>query len=210
MQLYGRGIRRRLPPMLGKPERVRMAYALLLALPGTPVLWYGEEIGMGDDLTQPERSSVRTPMQWSASANGGFSEADPACLPRPAISGGPYGYEKVNVEAQRCDPNAFLAWFEHLLRVRKEHRAFGRGEWRLVDTRHESVFAHACTWNDDTVAAVFNLGGQKATVQLDLSPWPEHEALNILDPGCERWAIDGDHEMTLEPYGFRWLRLSKA
>src|SRR5690554_5550225 len=99
MRLYGRGIRRRLPPMLRKPERVRMAYALLLSLPGTPVLWYGEELGMGDDLEQTERASVRTPMQWSAAVNGGFSEADPSCLPRPVISGGDYGYEKVNVEA---------------------------------------------------------------------------------------------------------------
>ena len=208
MRLYDRGIRRRLAPMLGDPARVRMALSLLLSLPGTPVFWYGQEIGMGDRLDLPERDPVRTPMQWSAEKNGGFSTAAPEALPRPVVEDGPYAFAKVNVEAQRCDPTSLLAWVEHALRVRKEHPALGRGEWRIVDTRHEAVFAHACEWEDDAVVAVHNLAGAEATASLDLSPWAGCRAVDVLDPGCEVCGIGtGAFALDLPPYGFRWYRL---
>ncbi len=109
MQVYGRGLRRRLPPMLGgDPRRVRMVYSLLFSLPGTPVLFYGEEIGMGENLDVPGRMAVRTPMQWTAAEHGGFSTASADALPAPVVEGG-YGPEFVNVEAQRRDPESLLA-----------------------------------------------------------------------------------------------------
>src|SRR5690606_11217075 len=179
--------------------------------PGTPVLWYGEEIGMGDCLELPERDPVRTPMQWSARPGGGFSEADPASFPRPVVSDEPFGYEHVNVEAQRCDPDSFLGWMEHALRVRREHPAFGRGEWRIVDSRHEAVFAHACEWRGDVVLAVHNLSAEEATAALDLSPWTCHHAVDLLEIGCRTYPVRRKaFNLALEPYGFRWFRLVES
>ena len=121
MRLYGRGIRRRLAPMLGNDRRrIELAYALQFSLRGTPVLRYGEEIGMGEDLSLPGREAIRTPMQWSYQPNGGFSTADPEKLVRPVIDKGEFGYEKVNVTAQRHDPRSLLAWFERMIRTLRE------------------------------------------------------------------------------------------
>ena len=119
MRLYGRGIRRRLAPMLqGDRRRMELAYSLMLTLPGTVALHYGDEIGMGDDLSLPERNSVRTPMQWSTERHAGFTKADEPAL--PVISSGPYGFEAINVAQQRRDPNSFLNWTERMIRMRKE------------------------------------------------------------------------------------------
>ena len=127
MQLYGRGLRRRLPAMLdGDPDRVRLVYSLLFSLPGTPVLFYGEEIGMGENLEIPGRLSVRTPMQWTDERNGGFSPAAPSKLPRP-LPDGDFGPMGVNVADQRRDPNSTLNWFERLIRRRRETPEFGWG-----------------------------------------------------------------------------------
>src|SRR5205823_2938193 len=129
MQLYGRGIRRRLAPMLGNRAQFELAYSLMFSLPGTPVLRYGDEIGMGDNLSLPERNSVRTPMQWSDDAQGGFSVATKTIL--PVISKGPWNYERVNVEAQRRDLNSLLNWTERMVRLRKECPEFGWGDYRI-------------------------------------------------------------------------------
>src|SRR5207248_2894930 len=142
-QLYERGIRRRLAPMLGGDRRrIELAYSLQFTLPGTPVLRYGEEIGMGDDLQLPERNAIRTPMQWSGQRNGGFSTAKRANLVRPVISRGEYGYRSVNVAAQRRDPGSLLSWMERALHTLRECREFGVGKPRIVDVRGApSVFA---------------------------------------------------------------------
>src|SRR3712207_2986352 len=119
MQLYNRGIRRRLTPMLGGDRRrLELAYSLMFTLPGTPVLLHGDEIGMSDDLRLPERECARTPMQWSTEPQGGFTKSDKPIL--PVISGGPYGYEHVNVAEQRRDPGSLLNWLERIIRMRKE------------------------------------------------------------------------------------------
>src|SRR5579883_1933252 len=118
MQLYRRGIRRRLAPMLGNRPQLEMAYSLMFTLPGTPVLRYGDEIGMGDDLTLQERDCGRTPMQWSAAQHGGFSTHKTVF--RPAISKGPYGFEKVNMAGQRREPGSLLNWMERIIRMYKE------------------------------------------------------------------------------------------
>ena len=209
MWVYDRGPRRRLPPMLdGDADRIRMAYSLLLALPGTPVLRYGEEIGMGDDLGLPERTAVRTPMQWSGRRNGGFSSADAEALPRPAIAEGPFRYQVVNVDQQRRDPDSLLHWMERAIRARKEVDVFGQGDWHLVDTDHEAVFAHVCHRNGTAVAAMHNLSDEALAVTLDLSAYAGRTTLDLLDPGDEAPPIeDGLLKIALPRYGFRWLRL---
>jgi maltose alpha-D-glucosyltransferase/alpha-amylase len=210
--LFNRGPRRRLPPMLGGDgDRIRMTYSLLLSLPGTPVLRYGEEIGMGDDLSLPGRTAVRTPMQWSARANGGFSAADTDNLIRPVISGGEFGYEQVNVDRQRRAPDSLLLWMERAIRARKEADVFGRGAWQIVDTDHPAVFAHVCHLDDVAVAAVHNLSGEAADVTLDLSAWAGRTTHDLLDPAGKALAIDGGTlALELPRYGFRWLRLEQA
>lgn len=130
MQLYDRGIRRRLAPMLGDRSHIELAYSLLFALPGTPVMRYGDEIGMGDDLSLNERDAVRTPMQWSSEPNGGFTNAQKA--ERPLIESGPFSYREVNVDRQRRDPNSLLNWTVRMIRLRKECPEIGWGEWTAL------------------------------------------------------------------------------
>ena len=142
MQLYGRGIRRRLAPMLGNDRhRIEMAYALQFTLPGTPVIRYGEEIGMGDDLSLKERDAIRTPMQGNDAANAGFSTAPAKQLARPVISKGELGYEEVNVAAQRRDPGSLLHWMERALLTLRECPELGIGTCVPVDTGEPSVLA---------------------------------------------------------------------
>ena len=208
MRLYDRGIRRRLPPMLGGDERrLRMAYSLMFTLPGTPVLRYGEEIGMGDDLSLSERNAVRTAMQWDAKKNGGFSTAAPNDLARPAIHKGEYGYEKVNVDEQRRDPDSLLSWMERIIRTRKDCPEIGWGTWDIVETDRPDVFAHACQYQGGTVVALHNLGDQGVEGTLDLSAFDASKAIDLLGGRRETALDSGVHAFALDPYGFRWFRL---
>jgi maltose alpha-D-glucosyltransferase/alpha-amylase len=170
MRLYDRGIRRRLAPMLnGDRRRIELMNSLLFSLQGTPVVRYGEEIGMGDDLRLPERLSIRTPMQWSAEPNAGFSTAPPEKLIRPVISEGDFSYEKVNVARERLDPDSLLNWMQRIIRTRKECPEFGWGRLQFIDTDDPAVLAHACTWRGQTLAAIHNFSGSARTVRID---WP--------------------------------------
>ena len=208
MQIYGRGIRRRLLPMLGGDERrARMAYSLMLTLPGTPVLRYGQDIGMGDDLSLEERRSVRTVMQWSDEENAGFSDADPEHLVRPVIAGGDYGYERVNVERQRREDDSRLNWLERLLRLRKEHHELGWGDWEVIETGHPAVFAHLVRWRGSVMIAVHNLADEPAEADLALEGLPEGRMANLL--GDRRYEPVEDHHLSLElePYGYLWFHL---
>lgn len=208
MQIYGRGIRRRLPPMLdGDQRRIRLAYSLMFSLPGTPVLRYGEEIGMGDDLSLNERDSVRTPMQWSDEKNGGFSPASEEALIRPVIKDGPYGYKQVNVARQKRDPDSLLNWMERLIRMRKEHPEFGFGHWRIIETGDSAVFAHVCQWQEGTVLAIHNLSAEPRTVTLDLSCYAADQLIDLLGDKEYRSVVKGTSSIELEDYGFRWFRL---
>jgi maltose alpha-D-glucosyltransferase/alpha-amylase len=169
MQLFGRGIRRRFPSMVsGDRRRMELMYSLLFSLPGTPVLFYGEEIGMGDDQRAPGREAVRLPMQWSADDCGGFTTADESALPRKPLRDGPFGYPRVNVEAQREDPGSFLNWTERAIRTRKQWPEFGWGEWRLLATGCREALAHLVTWDGGAVVAVHNFADKavRATVRL--------------------------------------------
>ena len=206
-QIFGRGIRRRLPPMLkGDGRQVRMAFSLMLSLPGTPVLRYGQEIGMGDDLSLKGRHSVRTAMQWSDEENGGFSRAAADDLARPVISGGEYGYENLNVEQQRNDPDSFLNWMERMLRLRKDCGEIGWGRWEVIDTGSSDVFAHACHHRSRAIVAVHNLADEEREVELDLSGFPKGHLADLM--GDKHYEpADGDvHRLRLDGYGYRWLR----
>ena len=208
MQLYHRGIRRRLAPMLnGDLRRLELAYSLLFTLTGTPVLWYGEEIGMGEDLSLHERNSVRTPMQWSEAINGGFSTASPEQLIRPVINKGPFQYQNVNVAAQRRDPNLLLNWIERAIRLRKECPELGSGDWRILETDDPAVFAHSCQWQNRTILAVHNLSSKAREIKLDLRDDKHQHILDLLGDRQATPIQDDSHHVELEGYGYRWLRL---
>lgn len=200
MQLYGRGLRRRLPPMLdGDPRRIRMVYSLLFSLPGTPVLFYGEEIGMGENLDAEGRNAVRTPMQWSAGKNAGFSPARPSRLPGPIVAGG-YGPDHVNVASQRDDPESLLSFMKRLILRYRECPELGWGRFEVLDQPDLAVLAHSCTWDDGRIVALHNLGPEPVTV-----PWPagETEAMTDLMHGDR---LEPDMAIDLDGYGYRWLR----
>lgn len=200
MRAYGRGIRRRLAPMLGgDARRLKLAHSVLLTLPGTPVLYYGDEIGMGEDLTLAERDSVRTPMQWSSSENGGFSNAAPSQTVRPAIKEGPYGYPRLNVSSQQ-HPGALLGFVRHATRVRRSCPEFGRGRADFPECGDSQVLAHRCEHEGKVMWAIHNFSNQTREVTLT-SPAGAHV---MLHEGLEHFA---DGNVRLAPYGLLWLRL---
>lgn len=205
MRLYDRGIRRRLAPMLNNDRRrLELAYSLILTLPGTPVLRYGDEIGMGDDLNLEERSSVRTPMQWTDDANGGFSTAAADKLIFPVISGGEYGYENVNVETQDRDEQSFLSWNEHVLRVRRATYEFGWGACEFIETDDPAVLAHRCRRGEESVLVVHNVADRDATVEIPRDGFESLRDLLTKDP--HSGTPDGKYRIELGPYGYKWFR----
>src|SRR5277367_5876035 len=156
MQLYQRGIRRRLAPMLqGDRRRLELAYSLMMTLPGTPVIRYGDEIGMGDNLKLPERNCARTPMQWSTEPNAGFTKSNNPVM--PVISAGPYGFEHVNVAAQRRDPNSLMNWMERIIRMRKETPEIGWGDFSFISAQAADILILRYEWRDNSVICVHNL-----------------------------------------------------
>jgi glycosidase len=209
MQLYGRGLRRRLPPMLdGDPRRIRMVYSLLFSLPGTPVLFYGEEIGMGENLAIDGRLAVRTPMQWTDQRNGGFSHTAPSRLRRP-LTAGSFGPEHVNVAAQRGDPDSLLAFVSLLIKRYRESPELGWAEFSVLDQPHAQVLAHECRWDDRRIVALHNLSPESCGVPLTLEDCDSgHHLLDLLRDSEEVGVDDqGRVEVTLEGYGYRWLRV---
>jgi maltose alpha-D-glucosyltransferase/alpha-amylase len=205
MQLYGRGIRRRLAPMLGDRRLLELAYSLLFSLPGTPVLRYGEEIGMGDNLRLRERNAIRTPMQWSADENGGFSTA--ATLVRPAVASGPYGYRFVNVEDQARDAGSLLRWLTELIRIRKRCPEIGAGAWRILGTRNAHVLAVAyADERTGSVLCVHNLDERPHEVTLDLGR-NARRLEGLHDDGERLSSGTGRHRLALDALGYRWYRV---
>jgi trehalose synthase len=208
MQVYGRGLRRRLPPMLdGDPRRIRMAYSLLFSLPGTPVLFYGEEIGMGEDLDAEGRLAVRTPMQWTSGRNGGFSPAEPRRLPGPVVSGG-FSPEFVNVAVQRNDPDSLLSFMKLLIRRYRESPELGWGGFEVLDHPCPEVLAHRCTWDDGSLVAVHNLCAEPRVVPLALEGCDSsHRLVDLLTTGSTPLTDKGTADISLDGYGYRWLRV---
>ncbi|WP_235925530.1 alpha-amylase family protein [Pontibacter burrus] len=207
MKIFGRGIRRRLPPILSDNRaRMELAYSLLFTLPGTPMIQYGAEIGMGDDLTQPERNSVRTPMQWANALNGGFSDYE-GDLIRPIISSGKYSYKKVNVTDQLCDPDSFLNWMERIIRMRRQFPELGSGDFSIIETDNRKVFAHSCS-QKFTLYVVHNLSSQPQKVLI-----PELQAAepNLIEvTSNQTYKAPKNGEVALSAYGYRWFRVRKS
>jgi maltose alpha-D-glucosyltransferase/alpha-amylase len=208
MQLYGRGIRRRLAPMMqGDRRRLELAYSLMMTLPGTPVIRYGDEIGMGDDLHLRERNCARTPMQWSTEPHAGFTKNDKPIL--PTISVGAYGFQHVNVAAQRRDPNSLLNWMERTIRMRKEVPEIGWGDFSFISTGTPQVLAMRYNWRNNSVLFVHNLSSEPREVRLALKGGGEDECIlaNLLSDDHSRSEKGGLHDILLEPYGYRWYRV---
>ena len=207
MRIYGRGVRRRLAPMLGgDPDRIALAHSLLFALPGTPVIASGDEIGMGDDLSLPGRNAVRTPLHWSDDPNGGFSSADPDELVRSVIAEGPFSYEHVNVAAQRAEADSLLDRMSRLIGTRKECPSLGWGDHRVLDTGCETVFANRYDWEENTVVTTHNLADERTTVTLDLGD-PDDPIHRLVGGGEFSRLDDGRVDVELDGYEYCWLRV---
>jgi maltose alpha-D-glucosyltransferase/alpha-amylase len=208
MQVYGRGIRRRLASMLdGDRRRLELAYSLLLAMPGTPVIRYGDEIGMGDDLGLPERNAVRTPMQWTDTSNAGFSTAAPEQLLAPVIDEGEYSYRDVNVLAARRDPDSLLTWFERMLHTRRECEEIGAGEHEILDVTEPDVLVHLARGEHGALLFVHNLGEEERTVAVSTLT---HECKRpLLVAADSEYPDDVDLEsLFVRGNGYLWLRLN--
>ncbi len=168
MQLYNRGIRRRLAPMLdNNRERLELAFSLLFTLPGTPMLQYGDEIGMGDDLSLPERECARTPMQWSSRMHGGFSSS--RRVVRPVVSDPIYGYQRVNVSAQRRDPHSLLNWMERKIRMRRECPEISWGDWKIIETTEPGVLIMRYEHEGCVVFTLHNFTAKPRAPRIDLA-----------------------------------------
>jgi maltose alpha-D-glucosyltransferase / alpha-amylase len=207
-QLYKRGVRRRLAPMLGGDRRkIELAYSLMFTMPGTPVIRYGDEIGMGDNLDLPERTSCRTPMQWSKEPHGGFTKSDKPVV--PVIAQGPYGFPHVNAADQRRDPNSILNWTERMIRMRKEVPEIGWGDFTIAHTGDNAVLAVRYEWRNNAVLLLHNLAGVPREVVFATGLADDRNALlvNLLSDDHSRASKNGKHRVCLEPYGYRWYRV---
>ncbi len=206
MQLYGRGLRRRLPSMLGNdPARIKMVYSLLFSLPGTPVLFYGEEIGMGENLAAEGRNAVRTPMQWTNEANGGFSTADPADLAGPVVEG-ELSPEYVNVADQRRDPDSLLNWIKLLIQRYRESPELSWGACTILDHDSPSVFAHRSDYEGGTVIALHNFAAEPAEITLTLDEG-DLQLADLLTGKTTNVSPAGTVRHPVGPYGACWLRV---
>jgi maltose alpha-D-glucosyltransferase / alpha-amylase len=211
MQLYDRGIRRRLAPMLdGDRKRLELAYSLLFTLPGTPVIRYGDELGMGDDLSLPERECGRTPMQWSNEPHGGFTKSDKPTT--PVISGGPYGFEHINAAIQRRHPDSLLNWTERIMRMRKEVPEVGWGDFVIIPHRDPAILIMRYDWRNNWVLFVHNLDSRPREITYSVrleGDDKEHGNLliNLLAEEHSRADEEGRHRLVIEGYGYRWYRV---
>ena len=204
------GIRRRLAPLMDNDRRkIELMNSLLLSFPGTPIIYYGDEIGMGDNIYLGDRNGVRTPMQWTPDRNGGFSRADPARLYAPTIMDPVYGYEAVNVEAQSRSLSSLLSATKRLISVRKSTLAFGRGTMTFIRPANRSVLAYIRQYRDEAILCVAKLSRSAQATELDLSAWKDRVPLEML--GRTRFPAIGElpYMITLAPYGFYWFKLQE-
>jgi maltose alpha-D-glucosyltransferase/alpha-amylase len=204
------GIRRRLAPLLdGGRDEIELMHAILFSLPGSPVLYYGDEVGMGDNIFLGDRDGVRTPMQWTGDRNGGFSRADFAQLYLPPLMDPVYGYQAVNVEAQLRTPTSLLRWLHRFIALRKEHPVFGHGHYEPLVTENPRIFAHIRTYEDDVVLCVHNLARSAQAVELDLSAYNGFVPEEML--GRTRFPAIGElpYLLTLGPRGWFWFTLRR-
>jgi maltose alpha-D-glucosyltransferase/alpha-amylase len=202
------GIRRRLAPLLdGGRDEIELMHAILFSLPGSPVLYYGDEIGMGDNVYLGDRDGVRTPMQWTGDRNGGFSRADFAQLYLPPLMDPVFGFAAVNVEAQLRSPTSLLRWLRRFIELRKQHPVFGIGDYEALRPENPKVFAHVRTADGDVVLCVHNLARSAQAVELNLSRWEGRVPVEML--GRSPFPPIGElpYLLTLAPRGFFWFQL---
>jgi maltose alpha-D-glucosyltransferase/alpha-amylase len=205
------GIRRRLAPLVGNSRhRIELLVGLLFSFPGTPIIYYGDEIGMGDNLYLGDRNGVRTPMQWTGDRNAGFSRADPARLYSPIIMDAVYGYQAVNVEAQETDAASLLHWTRNMIRLRKLFKVFGRGSIEFLSPANRKVLAYVRRYRDDVILCVANLARTVQPVELDLSVFVALTPVEML--GYTEFPAIGTapYFLTLGPYGFYWFELQRS
>ncbi|WP_234734564.1 alpha-amylase family protein [Tellurirhabdus bombi] len=207
MQLYNRGIRRRLAPMLGDLRQIEMAYSLLFSLPGTPVIRYGEEIGMGDDLTLKERLSVRTPMQWSNQPNAGFSTTGNTV--RPVITKGMYGYPQRNVAAQLSDSASLLNRIKQFSKLRKSCPEIGWGKWTVLNTNSTNLLAIRYDWEGRSLVMVHNFSSEPQQFQLTTGLKQATTLVSLFDQAKTNAEANGTNALQLPGYGYNWYRLTK-
>jgi maltose alpha-D-glucosyltransferase/alpha-amylase len=202
------GIRRRLAPLLeGDRRRIELMNAMLMSLPGSPVLYYGDEIGMGDNVFLGDRNGVRTPMQWNGSWNGGFSQADPERLYQPMIQNPVYGYPAVNVESQRRNPNSLFNWMRRILEVRKSSDAFSRGDIQFLKPANHRVLAYVRTLGDEHILVVNNLSATAQAVELDMREYEGAIPVEMFGGSIFPRVGELPYMLTLSPYDFFWFRL---
>ena len=202
------GIRRRLAPLMDNDRRkIELMNSLLLSLPGTPIIYYGDEIGMGDNIYLGDRNGVRTPMQWSSDRNGGFSRSDPARLYAPPIMDPVYGYEAVNVEAQSRSLSSLLSWTKRMIVVRKSSKVFGHGTLTFIRPSNRSIFAYIREYEGEVLFCVANLSRSAQAAEIDLSPWCGRTPMEMIGRSEFPPIRDQPYLITLAPYGFLWFRL---
>ena len=205
------GIRRRLAPLMDNGRRqIELMNALLMSMPGTPIVYYGDEIGMGDNVYLGDRNGVRTPMQWTGDRNAGFSQGDTAALYSPLIVDNPYNYQAVNVEAQERFPSSLLHWMRSLIRVRKQYRAFGRGTWESLPASNRRVLVFLRKYENETLLCVNNLSRYVQYTELDLAHFSGCSPIELFSEGAFPLITDKPYLLTLGPYTFLWFRLLRT
>jgi maltose alpha-D-glucosyltransferase/alpha-amylase len=205
------GIRRRLAPLLENDlDKIKLMNSLLLSMPGSPIIYYGDEIGMGDNIYLGDRNGVRTPMQWSPDRNAGFSRADPQRLFLPPIMDPVYGFEAVNVEAQQREPSSLLNWMKRMLAVRRHHQAFGRGQLAFLRPGNRKILAYVRQHGDDAILCVANLSRSAQPVELDLARYKGRVPIELLGRTAFPPIGDLPYLLTLPGHGFYWFRLAQG
>jgi maltose alpha-D-glucosyltransferase / alpha-amylase len=205
------GIRRRLAPLMENDRRkIELLNSILFTMPGSPIVYYGDELGMGDNIWLGDRDGVRTPMQWSPDRNAGFSRADPARLFLPVIADSVYGFHAINVEAQERSPFSLLNWMKRLIQVRKGHRAFGRGSIEFLQPENPHILAYLREHEGDVILVVNNLSGTAQAVRLDLARFDGWTPVELLGQTAFLPVDDTPYALTLGPYGFFWFGLREA
>jgi len=203
------GIRRRLAPLLGGDRRkIELAHSILLTLPGSPIIYYGDEIGMGDNIELEDRDGVRTPMQWDESLNGGFSSAEPSQLYAPLIDDETYSYRRVNVAAQHDGAASLWRTFRQMITLRKQHPVFGRGTFEFLPIRNRAVLAFARTYEGETIFAIHNLSSRLQRIQPRLRHWQGSRVHDLLAQRMVTPISDKPYALTLQPYEYLWLKLT--
>ncbi len=205
---FNAGIRRRLAPMLGNDRRkIELLYTILFSLPGTPVIYYGDEIGMGDNIYLGDRFGVRTPMQWNMNLNSGFSTANPQRLYLPIITDPVYRYESVNVATQEENPSSLLWWLKHVMAMRKRLNIFGRGEMKFIDSANAKVLAFVRTYEKQRLIVVANLSQFSQATTLNFSEYKDCDITEAFSQNRFKNVESGEYPITIGPYGYFWFQV---